>query len=181
MQELSEKQENVRKCRHDDLETLVEMRLEFLKEAGLLKDGEDVTGLHGDIHEFIEKHLNKDLHLWLAETENEIVATGAVCVWDRLPSHAGKGNGSRIGYVLNMYTRPGYRKKGIASRILQQIMQFLQEESIPKVMLHALEDGKGIYKKFGFSSYENLMEMKIDKATGSETICHCYKAEAPCV
>lgn len=152
----------IRKCDYADLEVLVKMRLEFLKEAGQIKDDEEVCGLYNEISEHIIMHLNKDLHFWLAEIKNEAVATGAISIWDKLPISRGKGSNYKIGYFSNMYTRLGYRKKGIASCLLKHMIQFLKEEGVQKAMLSALEDGKGIYKKFGFSPNENLMEMKIE-------------------
>lgn len=50
---------------------------------------------------------------------------------------------------------------GIASEIMKRMIQFLKMEGIQKAMLHAFEDGKGIYMKFGSSSNEDFMEMKI--------------------
>jgi len=155
------KKVSIRKCGLKDLETVIELRLEFLKEAGHVKAGEDIVCPYGKIREFMVTHINKDLHLWLADIGNEAVATGAVCIWEKLPHNFGESSSSRIGYILNMYTRPENRKKGIASTILQEIIQFLKAEGILRVILHAMEDGKGIYKKCGFSSNEHLMEMKI--------------------
>ena len=150
---------NIRKCDCADLEVLIKMRIEFLKEAGHVKDDEDVSDLYNEIREYILMHLNKDLFFWLAEIENEVVASGAVSIWDKLPIKA--GNGSKVGYFSNMYTRPLYRKKGIASCLMKHIIQFLKAEGIQKAMLHALEDGKGVYKKLGFGTSDNFMEMKI--------------------
>jgi GNAT superfamily N-acetyltransferase len=152
----------IRKCEQSDLEVLVKMRLEFLKEAGIVKDNEDVCDLYNEINEYINMRLDKDLHFWLAEINNEAVAIGAVSIWDKLPLGVGKNSNNKIGYFSNMYTRPEYRKKGIASSILEHIIQFLKENGIQKAMLHALEDGKRIYKEIGFSTNENHMEMKIN-------------------
>jgi GNAT superfamily N-acetyltransferase len=151
----------IRKCGHYDLEVLTVMRLEFLKEAGHIKDGDDISSLYNELLEFMKVHLDKDLHIWVAESDGKAVATGAVSIWDKLPTGQGKDNRSKIGYVSNMYTRPEYRKKGIAGSIVQHILQFMKDEGISKTMLHALEDGKGIYRKSGFATNENFMEMKI--------------------
>lgn len=159
---MSENTYCIRKCEHKDMEALIEIRLEFLKEAGLANEGEDVSDLKNELHRFIELHLNKDLYMWVAEIDNKIAATGAVSIWDKLPTHFGNENSSKVGYISNMYTRPEYRKKGIASLIVKGITDFLCGEGIPKVMLHAFEDGKGVYKKSGFVSNESFMEMKID-------------------
>lgn len=158
---MSENIFSIRKCGKDDLGVIVGLRLEFLMESGHIKNGEDINSMRNELLEFMELHLNKDLHLWAAEIGNKAVATGAISIWEKLPTHTGKDNGSKIGYVSNMYTRPEYRKKGIAGCIVRQMQQFLKDEGISKAMLHALEDGKGIYRKAGFVQNESFMEMKL--------------------
>lgn len=158
---MSETAYTVRKCGLNDLEALVRMRLEFLKEAGRIKTEEEERLMYKELVEVIKLRIDKDLYMWLAEVENKAVATGAVCIWDKLPSRLGNANNSKIGYVLNMYTSPEYRKRGIANSILQNIRQFLNDEGIPNMLLHALEAGKRVYRSFGFSVNESAMEMKI--------------------
>lgn len=150
---------SLRKCSHADMETIVKLRVEFLKEAGLVKDEKDINVLKNEIRDFVTKHLNKDLHFWFAEVENEAAAAGAVSIWNKLPVKA--GSNSKVAYFSNMYTCPEYRKRGIASSLMKHILGFLKEEGVQKAMLHALEDGKGVYKKLGFISHENLMEKEI--------------------
>ncbi|HEX9062176.1 MAG TPA: GNAT family N-acetyltransferase [Clostridia bacterium] len=156
---MSEAIYSLRKCSHDDMEAIIKLRVEFLKEARLVKNKKDVNELKNEIRDFVTEHLNKDLHFWFAEVENEAVAAGAVSIWDKLPVKA--GSNYKVAYFSNMYTCPEYRKMGIASSLMKHIFGFLKEEGVQKAMLHALEDGKGVYKKLGFSSHENLMEMEI--------------------
>lgn len=156
---MSEALYSLRKCSHADMETIIKLRVEFLKEAGLVKDEEDNDKLKNEICDFVTAHLNKDLHFWFAEVENEAVAAGAVSIWDKLPVKA--ESISKVAYFSNMYTCPKYRKMGIASSLMKHIFGFLKEDGVQKAMLHALEGGKGVYRKLGFSSHENLMEMEI--------------------
>ena len=60
-----------------------------------------------------------------------------------------------------MYTIPEYRRNGIASNIVGEIVKYGKSIGMLKIMLHALEDGKGVYKNLGFVTNESFMEMKI--------------------
>lgn len=152
---------SIRRCEISDVELLVKLRLEFLKEAGHVKDGTNVQELTHELEEYIKSHINKDLFFWIAEIETVAVSTGALSLWEKLPIYAGKQNGSKIGYISNMYTIPECRSKGIASNIVKEIIKYGKSIGMLKVMLHALEDGKGVYKRLGFSTNESFMEMKL--------------------
>ncbi len=152
---------SIRRCEISDLELLVKLRMEFLKEAGHVKDNMNVSDLAHELEEYIKSHINKDLFFWVAEIETVAVSTGALSFWQKLPIYAGKQNGSKVGYVSNMYTIPEYRRKGIASDIVKEIVRYGKSAGMLKIMLHALEDGKGVYKRLGFSTSESFMEMKL--------------------
>ena len=53
--------------------------------------------------------------------------------------------------ILNMYTLPGYRRKGISSKILEQLLLEAKSMGISKVALHCSKDGEPLYRKYGFS------------------------------
>jgi GNAT superfamily N-acetyltransferase len=57
---------------------------------------------------------------------------------------------SREGYVLNMYTTPDCRNRGIAILLLGKIISFAKSNSITRLWLHATSKGIGIYKRFRF-------------------------------
>jgi GNAT superfamily N-acetyltransferase len=152
---------SIRRCEISDVEILVKMRLEFLKEAGHVKDGTNVKELTYELAEYIKSHIDKDLFFWVAEIEENVVSTGALSLWEKLPIYSGKQNGSKVGYISNMYTVQEYRKKGIASNIVEEIIKFGKEIGMLKIMLHALEDGKNVYNNLGFSANESFMEKKL--------------------
>lgn len=152
---------SIRKCEISDVEILVKMRLEFLKEAGYVKDTTNVQELIQELEEYIRSHVNKDLFFWVAEIDTVAVSTGVLMFWDKLPICAGKQNGSKVGYVSNMYTIPKFRRKGIASNIVKEIIKYGKNLGMLKIMLHASEDGKGVYKNLGFTTNESFMEIKL--------------------
>jgi GNAT superfamily N-acetyltransferase len=152
---------NIRKCKIGDMELIVRLRLEFLKEAGYFKKSTNAEELFHELEQYIKFHINNDLFFWVAEIETATVSIGALSLWEKLPVYAEKQNGSRVGYVSNMYTIPEYRRKGIASNIVNEIVKYAKSIGMIKIMLHALEDGKGVYKNLGFTASESFMEMKL--------------------
>jgi len=54
------------------------------------------------------------------------------------------------GDILNMYTLPEYRRNGISSRILEELLKEARTMGISKVGLHCSKDGEPLYRKFGF-------------------------------
>ncbi len=54
------------------------------------------------------------------------------------------------GYILNVYTRPEYRRKGIARRLVQTILDFCREHDLHTLALHASKDGRDLYTTLGF-------------------------------
>lgn len=61
-------------------------------------------------------------------------------------------------YIMNMYTRPAYRRKGIASKLLDLLIREAINRGIKKISLEATEMGKLVYRRYGFVPMENEME-----------------------
>ncbi len=88
-------------------------------------------------------------HGWLAVTPaGEVVGSGGVVIDQHPPGPANPSG--QIGYVMNLVTDPRYRRRGIARRVLQDILRWLKERSIQRVTLHATEMGRPLYKELGF-------------------------------
>ena len=61
-------------------------------------------------------------------------------------------------YILNMYTEPEYRGRGIARRIMQAILNRCCVEGFGLVSLHASAQGRPLYESLGF---EPTNEMRL--------------------
>jgi GNAT superfamily N-acetyltransferase len=60
-------------------------------------------------------------------------------------------------YILSMYTAPEWRGKGIASRIVRELVADCRKQGYPTVVLHASEHGRSVYARLGF---ERTWEMR---------------------
>jgi GNAT superfamily N-acetyltransferase len=96
---------------------------------------------------------------WLAEDDRGRVAAGAglwVQEWPPTPHYVM----GRRGYVLNVYTHPDYRRRGLARRLMLTIEAWCQEHDLPIVTLHASADGRPLYDSLGYAA-ANFMTKKL--------------------
>ena len=56
----------------------------------------------------------------------------------------------KYGEMYGVYTRVEYRKRGIASELVKQMIHEMSNKEITFIQLGASEDGKSIYEKNGF-------------------------------
>lgn len=121
-----------------------------------------LTEMQGDRSEEYQQKLKKELNLYfsealaenrvfafLAEQNGEILSFGAM-VLKKIPGDFNQSSYLE-GDILNMYTVPFARRKGISALILQQLLNEALRRGISKVSLHTSKDGEKLYRKFGFS------------------------------
>lgn len=108
---------------------------------------------------FEEKIADHSLVEWLIEEDGRVIATGAIAFMPFPPSYA---NPSGVkGYITNMYTAPDHRGKGIATMLLNKLLDEARARGISRVWLHASRLGKPVYQRFGFSKADDYMEMSL--------------------
>ena len=66
----------------------------------------------------------------------------------------------KTGTVLNVYTKPEYRKKGYAKKIMNMMLEDAKAENVSIIELKATEDGYSLYRSVGFedvvAKYHNM-------------------------
>ena len=97
---------------------------------------------------------------WLAVPERAPPTVGAGAgaqLWSVQPYlRRSAGGASSVGdgrqaLVVNVYTEPGYRRCGIARRLMREIIDWAQAEGIARVNLHASDAGRPLYESLGFT------------------------------
>jgi ribosomal protein S18 acetylase RimI-like enzyme len=74
------------------------------------------------------------LGLWLMDWPPHMVAAGA---W--------RGN------ILNVYTEPAYRRRGLARGLMQIALEWSTANGVDAVILHASPEGRALYESLGFA------------------------------
>jgi GNAT superfamily N-acetyltransferase len=94
---------------------------------------------------------------WLALDGERAVAGGAVIIspW---PAHPHDLECRRV-TILNVYTHPAYRRRGIARQLMLTMIDWCKREGFAGVTLHASDDGRHLYESLGF---EPSNEMRLN-------------------
>ncbi len=93
---------------------------------------------------------------WIVEDATGAVVGGAGLLLVEWPPHFRDPNTIR-GYILNVWTHPDHRRKGIARGLMQAIMAEARQREIRVLTLHASDEGKVVYEKLGFRQSREMM------------------------
>ena len=69
----------------------------------------------------------------------------------------------RQAVIINVFTEPEWRRKGLAALLLEHIIQWSREQKLDRLLLHASEQGRALYERLGFVSTN---EMKFAGGSG---------------
>ena len=86
---------------------------------------------------------------WFAAAGDDAIAAGAGLWLMDWPPHM-IGPGSRRGNILNVYTEPTYRRRGLARRLTETVIGWCNENAVATVILHASDEGRALYSSLGF-------------------------------
>ena len=139
-----------------DINMLTDLRLVYLQEdLGVITDKQLIQeSLPG----YYEKHLNKDLMVYVARDDEDIVACAFLLIVEK-PMSPSFITG-KTGTVLNVYTKPEYRNKGYAKKLMTMMLEDATAQDVSIIELKATEDGYSLYKSVGFedvvAKYHNM-------------------------
>lgn len=150
-----------RKANINDVAELVRLRIEFLKEAHNIESENNDPDLERSLTNYFNGTLNNNSFIaWLALDKNEIVGTSGLCFYTLVPSE--RNLTGKVAYIMNMYTQPNYRNKGIATYLFQKMIDEAKSLGYKKLALHATEKGKPLYLKCGFKVTNNEMMLNLE-------------------
>lgn len=131
-----------------DLPTIMHHRRRMFYDMGFT-DNATLDAMEATSAPFIQAGLrNGSYRGWLVETADCVAAGGGVVIMD-YPSSPRDPNARRV-YILNMYTEPEYRKRGLAKMIVEAMICWCRVQGFGWVSLHASDDGRHLYETLGF-------------------------------
>lgn len=135
----------------EDIEELTQRRLDYLRcDLGEIP-AEKEEILSQKLPQYFREHLDKDLFAFTAKDNGKIVGNALLLIITK-PSNPTFLNG-RIGRVMGVYTVPEYRRKGIASTLMKNLLAFAKTQEVDFVELSATEEGYPVYKNLGFTEH----------------------------
>lgn len=142
----------------DDLELLTETRIEVLLAANGLPEGTDMDRVRKETRRYYERALPDGSHVaYLVLDEGRFVGAGGVSFFQVMPTYHNP-SGEKA-YLMNIYTRPEYRRRGIAYRTLDLLVREAGSRGVTAVSLEATAMGRPLYEKYGFVRMNDEMEL----------------------
>lgn len=138
----------VENAKLEDAGRLTELRLSYLKEDHGNLSGDEMEKIRRDLPDYFQKHLNRDLFVYLIRDQEDIAACAFLLVIEKPMSPAFMTG--RTGTVLNVYTKPYYRHKGYAKQIMERLLADAVEKELSVVELKSTDDGYHLYRSIGF-------------------------------
>lgn len=137
----------------NDIDLLVQLRLDFLE---MDKEDEQYDVIKENCYSYFHNALSEGLSdVILAEDKEMVAGTAIIFYYQSVPSAFNMAG--RNAYVTSVYVNEEYRRKGIATTMLTQLIDIANKKGYPIIMLNASEIGKTLYKKLGFTEIQNGM------------------------
>lgn len=128
---------------------LIELRMAYLEaDFGELAPNDEAS-IRVALPSYFERHLERDLTAFVARAENGRIASVALLLVSEKPANPRFVNG-HIGTVFNVYTVPEYRRRGLASKVMAELVAYARDEGLDLVELNATDEGYPLYRSLGF-------------------------------
>jgi len=129
--------------------------------ARMFQDMGDVSGrafeiLRAKVRTRLEEWIDNGNYIgWLATPadEQQMIVAGAGVQLQRIlprPVDVSTIAEGRQGTIVNVFTEPQWRQRGIASLLIKEIIIWSKNEQIDRLVLHASDKGRSIYERIGF-------------------------------
>ncbi len=147
----------IRKATANDLDLLINSRLEMLKDVNNLS--EDAAFSPEFLAATKEYFQTSDHTTLLALEDCKVIGCASICYINVMPTFD-HPTGKRA-HIMNVYTHADYRRQGIALQMMEQLMEEARNRKVTEISLDATEAGRPLYKKCGFTDTTEGMVLNL--------------------
>jgi GNAT superfamily N-acetyltransferase len=138
----------------DDIPTLVHHRVAMFRDMGELTEHAEAP-LAEASESFLRETVSSGEYLaWLAlspDTSGRVVAGAGLWLRPMIPRPFAHGIAQGVeALIVNVYTEPEWRRRGIAALVMRHLLDYTRERQIVRVLLHASTEGRALYESMGF-------------------------------
>jgi ribosomal protein S18 acetylase RimI-like enzyme len=95
---------------------------------------------------------------WLVEAENGDLVANAGMLLLEWPPNTRDLNPVR-GYIMNVWTHPDYRRRGLARRLMETALAEARRRNIKVTALHASDEGRELYEQLGYKKSREMIRV----------------------
>ena len=147
-----------KKASLEDLELLTQTRAHVLRAANALPEDADMNEVKRQTRRYYETALPGGSHIaYLVFDGTRLVGSGGVSFFQVMPTYHNPSG--KKAYIMNMYTDPAYRRRGIAYRTLDLLVLDAKRLGVTAISLEATDMGRPLYEAYGFVPMNGEMEL----------------------
>lgn len=144
-----------RRMEISDIHCVAKMRILQLKEEGETEKF-DITE---NLIDYFEEQMRDGLFVgWVATSNHKIIAMSGMSYCKKPPYYSNPTG--KIGILSSMYTIKEYRRKGIAKRLLELVVNEAKEYGCGTVYITASQQGALLYENCGFIRSNNFFQLR---------------------
>jgi GNAT superfamily N-acetyltransferase len=140
----------------DDAAVIARHRAAMFYDMKSVNEIEAASIISASIPQLFEMIAEGDYLGWIVELDEKVIASGGVMMRRLLP-RPGNLQGSEEAYILNVYTEPEHRRRGLARIIMETILAWCRERDVARVTLHPSDEGEPLYRSLGFERTKEML------------------------
>jgi len=157
---LAEENIVLKKLNENDMDLFINLRMDFFLDYYTIDETEKIQ-IENNLKKYFNEHINKDDFIGMYAEYNGKIASVAYMIISEKPANPNYIDG-KTGTLMNVFTYPEYRRKGLAKRLVNEIIKEAKEKGVGFIHLMATEAGYNLYKHLGFNdSKDKGMWLKI--------------------
>ena len=158
IKEMKKVELNYKKASVEDIELLVRTRIIVLRTVNNMADDADMSEVEERSREYYMRCFDEDIHAaYLVLDGDRFVGAGGISFYEVMPT--GHNPSGRKAYLMNIYTDPSYRRRGIAMHVLDLLVGEALDRGIEDISLEATPMGRPLYEKYGFEGSPSEMHI----------------------
>jgi GNAT superfamily N-acetyltransferase len=135
-------------------------RVEMFRDMGQVPTDELASALLQESTSALTVCLHDGTYVgWLVRDADQVVAGAGAHIKPQLPRITHDGTrvaASSVPLVVNVYTEPHWRRRGIARALMDTLMHWSAAEGFDRLVLHASDTGRPLYASLGFVSSNEM-------------------------
>jgi len=149
-----------RKLNESDKNLFIKLRMDFFMDYYDLNETE-IKQIEDNLEIYFNEHINKDDFIGMVAEYNGKIASVVYLIITDKPANPNFMDG-KTGTIMNVFTYPEYRRKGMAKELIKEIVKEAKERGVGYIDLMATDAGYGLYKHLGFNdSKDKGMWLKV--------------------
>ena len=145
----------LRPVRPGDADAIANHRAQMFHDMGDVSDAEVPPLVAASCDQLAPLIESGEYFGWVIEGDGAVVAGVGVLLHRLLPR--GRDLGLRQeAYVLNVFTEPAHRRRGLSRRLMLELIAWCRAHGITRITLHAAPAGRPLYESLGFTDTNEM-------------------------